>query len=464
MRGLRKPRGDREKRGERRGCRGHRERVSATLPRLDLREFHAVLHFLDCQDCSSWLLGRFGFGPKLADAVDEAKALPTESIWTRIDRRLAVAWDNRQRERALAGLHLGVLLEGTEQARHAQLQATPELHSLATVELLLESCSKADLEERGQRALLALAVFEHLSGSQRIPALEASLTAATLVQLAEVRRLEGRLDAAEEALGAIPAQLADCHDLFERARLCRELGLLRRDQGRFEEALALLARACRLFARIEDRRREAEVQLERAELELEVFEPAEALEGYLAVARSAPLDLAPHLRARAVRGAAWCLVVLEGSDRAWSFVSEIRTRWRWSPRSWEGLALRRVEGELLLARDDMAAASDALVESLDGFLELGDALEAAASATWWLHLNAKSPVELGQQAEIAARISAIRSLSELSPKLSRGLDRARRDLVAGRKGMRNLIALTELVEQALRRLGTKSESLEVSIH
>src|SRR6202035_1020476 len=112
------------------------------------------------------------------------------------------------------------------------------------------------------------------------PALAAELRAEACCQVGEACRLGGDLARAEEELGRAEEQLRRAFDAIGRAQFCAALGRLRRDQGRADEALALLGRAATLFEKHGNQADAAGALAEKGEMELRSFEPAEALETF----------------------------------------------------------------------------------------------------------------------------------------------------------------------------------------
>jgi len=162
--------------------------------------------------------------------------------------------------------------------KESQLQAAAqrgEFHSPALAEVLLRTAEEKGEDPQAIRLLAGLAetVLDHLSESTRARELRAKSS----LLLARAARLEGLFDLADDFLAAMRHALRD-HPLDHplRISLCLEGGLLYRDRGSLDEAIALLERASLLASdlRRDGELAEARLSLGRLYLEEEDFEGA----------------------------------------------------------------------------------------------------------------------------------------------------------------------------------------------
>lgn len=173
------------------------------------------------------------------------------------------------------------LLAAPPEHRLEILKYVPPLASPALGHLLLdraEASLPAVPADAADLAGLALAIGRRLEKDWKVPSeIEALLGRASCVE-GEACRLRGDLAGARWAhrrafrhLEALPAGGP------ERADFCRTLARLRRDQGRDDEALALMARALDRFEAAEDRKRARECRLDLAWMHLDDLETEAAV-------------------------------------------------------------------------------------------------------------------------------------------------------------------------------------------
>jgi hypothetical protein len=140
-----------------------------------------------------------------------------------------------------------LFLDLTSMGREERLPATGEhrFHRLDLVDRLLEGAQGAlpsDPVSAEELASLAAAIAGRLADADE--GIEGRARAACWI--AHARRIAGDLDGAERSLSQATLYAAGYSD--EQAELCRALALLRWEQGRMEEARALLEHAEELWA------------------------------------------------------------------------------------------------------------------------------------------------------------------------------------------------------------------------
>jgi tetratricopeptide (TPR) repeat protein len=207
-----------------------------------------VLHFLTCNPCRRRAATQTALGD---DWVPEMQAGAGRSP---LLRRALAAFESDQaaaaRDRESAAMLLEALLAETEEKRPLLLVSDPHFASPHLGLLLIEAAAlqAAEAPREGEAlADLARKVASRLeppwSGSAKD-----TLAGRAAVWIAESRRVRGDLTGAEAAFEEAREHLEQLPPFTaERAELCHRLGRLRRDQGRDDEALAVLARALEVF-------------------------------------------------------------------------------------------------------------------------------------------------------------------------------------------------------------------------
>jgi hypothetical protein len=165
----------------------------------------------------------------------------------------------------------------------------------------------------------------------------------------------------------------------ERADFCRYLARLRRDQGRDDEALALMARAVAKFDNLPKPGHAAECRLELAWMHLDDLETEEALRLFEEVRAQEPEGRHPKLFEgwlSARHGLALCYADLRREAAARAVLAEIVAAAPPRPRL-DRLRVLLVEAAVAQRLDASAAAADLLAAAWTGFLKEGAPFEAA---------------------------------------------------------------------------------------
>lgn len=175
-------------------------------------------------------------------------------------------------------------VEQEEEVRIAAAELTPgeqrpggeAMADLDGAELLLrqsELAQPAEPERSEELARLALLIVGRPHPARLLGRVE-EVQARGLCLMGNARRLLGDLQHAEEMLRRAAYHLLGPPESSERAGYCRMLALLRRDQGRGEEAVGLLWRAARIYGDLGERAGEGDCMatlgllfVERGELE-----------------------------------------------------------------------------------------------------------------------------------------------------------------------------------------------------
>ncbi len=187
-----------------------------------------------------------------------------QGLWRQLAGRLPRLVAAAERERQETETLLADLASLGDAERRARIEE-PRFHRLVVVERLLETAQAALPAEPAAaeaRATLAAALAGKLADADE--AMEGRARAACWI--AQARRIACDETGAEQALSE--ATLYAVHG-EEQALLCRALGLLRWEQGRLDEAAALLERAAELSAGAELPHEEGACRVLRALLMLE---------------------------------------------------------------------------------------------------------------------------------------------------------------------------------------------------
>lgn len=173
--------------------------------------------------------------------------------------------DGREARAAVAAL-----LEAAPEQRRWRLQGDPALGTPAACEELVRRSRAAFITgetEAAEVAVLALAAALRLDPRRCGPALAADCRAVAAAAVAGARAQAGATGAAATALECAEDHLeAGSGDPYAAAEVHLEAAAVAVAAGRLRDALALLARASRLYRHVEDRRAEALARVLQARL------------------------------------------------------------------------------------------------------------------------------------------------------------------------------------------------------
>jgi len=237
-----------------RECRGakgpfgeHGVALRAVLPDLPAGQDAAFLHLLTCPLChaSTVLL--------LEEETDDGEAPDYSLLWQQLDKRVPQLIEQAADQMAEAAA-LFQDLRAYPPGQQGKVFAEPRFHSRFLLDLLFEKSRAAQpLDPESAESLAALAAQLGLRLFHDDPeGEEAALCQARAANLAgNARRLRGQAKAAESALGTAAHFLAfTWGQSVESVSLCRYLGLLRWEEGRLDEAEALLRQSARGFGEL----------------------------------------------------------------------------------------------------------------------------------------------------------------------------------------------------------------------
>jgi tetratricopeptide (TPR) repeat protein len=209
----------------------------------DAHSSTALLHLLTCAACRSWAIGRLLGQQRAAPQEEETQEEPYAGMWARLEERTPELIEETRRRAETVERLFAELMQASPGQRLEVVQQE-RFRNLYLLERLLEESHAGQLVEPARAAELArLAV--RLAGLFDEGDEEAAAALPRAYSLgANARRLQGRLQAADTLLAkAVPFLTGP----IERAFYCRTLALLRWEQGRADEAQALLQHAMCLY-------------------------------------------------------------------------------------------------------------------------------------------------------------------------------------------------------------------------
>lgn len=219
--------------------------VRELLCSLEPDQLRAVLHLLSCPECR-----------QLAERAADPSPTDYSALWLALEQKTPGLSAALQAQQAVAQALYDQLLGQARELRLRDAKSEPFRH-LGLAEMLLAASRKAqprEIERSRELAQLALAVARQFGVNERADAVRVE----ALCLEASALRLKRDLVEAEALFRTAAFQITSLPAAYERGVYCRMLAELRRDQGRSDEALALLWRAGSIFREAEDRHAEGE--------------------------------------------------------------------------------------------------------------------------------------------------------------------------------------------------------------
>jgi tetratricopeptide (TPR) repeat protein len=201
-----------------------------------------LLHLLTCPICRSWVIGRLL--ERNAGAGDDPDGTATyEEVFVRLEERVPELFEQMQSRRAEEERLLAEILRAPRGSRLRKIRGA-RFRRPGLMDLLLERSHEHQLTDprlAGDLADLAARLATLLSGEEEMPA---SALSRAFCLGASSCRLRRDAKGAEEKIARAASFLAGTPD---RAFYSRTVALLRWEQGRADEAAALLHHAARLY-------------------------------------------------------------------------------------------------------------------------------------------------------------------------------------------------------------------------
>jgi tetratricopeptide (TPR) repeat protein len=328
------------------------------------------LHVTRCTRCAELAAATFAFGDESPSPPPNGRrpAADYDPAFRRTRAAVQTAARNLKVQAEQADRLLAELLAAPSPDRPALLRATARFRSYPlALRLLGEARSRtSQREELAGLAVLLLDWWER----PRQEVLD--LRAEARTELADALRLSGHGEQAERQLVQAATDLRQATDPLPRAAFCRAMGSMRCEQGRFDEAFALLDRAAELYEDAEHEQGQADSCVLAGSWALELGDPRRAVARFAAALALEQIALAD--RHKAVRGLALALVMDGQAEQALEALG--RWRGRFGPETFEGLDLASLEGRIALRRGRPRLAKEALTGAFAGLLQLGHKEEA----------------------------------------------------------------------------------------
>jgi len=275
---------------------------------------------------------------------------------------------------------LASLMELPPEGRLARLVENEELHTWGLTRLLLRKSREQahdDTQHAVELAELAVLAADQLPAEAYHPDWIGDLKAQAWAVLGNARRVAGELTSAEAAFRRALTILEQTSTGRPRVRgdVLDLLASLRREQGRFEAARAVLTEAEALFRAEGDRHRVGKVLLIRAKTLEESGKLKEAIDLLRQSTALLEAERDPRLAACAETNLLWYLVGLKRHDEAQEVLQGLldryegteleRKRWRW------------IEAHIAQGRKEVDSAESIFREVRTWFLDQGLSFDAA---------------------------------------------------------------------------------------
>lgn len=336
-----------------------------------------LLHLLDCEECKAFAVWAHTSVP--TPVMDE---YGPAMDWVEIEEKAAGLMRNVSHQKTEADAWVAELMATPAGERAQAVKRLEKLRQPLVARRILEqgrALLARDVREAEEMARLGLAVAaacaDRPAGPSGIRIDDLKAHACSLLGDALRRRRLWR--EAEEAFQAAASYLTGPLSSDERAVYCRRLALLRLEQGRFDEASGLLARAAGLFSDHGMLEAEADCWTVLGLLLLEEGEPEEALEPLGNAADKVSLDRSPRQAVQAGLALALAKAELGQVTSARRLVERCRTRYGRIDDLEALLRVSWLEGRVASALGERARAVEILREVRQRFLERGSLLDAA---------------------------------------------------------------------------------------
>lgn len=266
------------------------------------------LHVTRCTRCAELAAATFAFGDESPSSSPGGRrpAADYDPAFRRTRAAVQTAAHNLMVQAGQADRLLAELLAAPSPDRPALLRASTRFRSYPLAQrLLLEArSSTSQREELAGLAVLLLDWWER--PRQEVLDLRAEARA----ELADALRLSGHGEQAERQLVQAATDLRQATDPLPRAAFCRAMGSMRCEQGRFDEAFALLDRAAELYEDAEHEQGQADSCVLAGSWALELGDPRRAAARFAAALALEQIALGSRPPAKQVQELAASLLPL----------------------------------------------------------------------------------------------------------------------------------------------------------
>lgn len=292
-----------------------------------------------------------------------------------------LGWRQRsERQKADALRALDALMALDVSVRRQIASSDHRYHSLPLRRLLCEASRMASLRRGStdaiELAMLAVEVGDHLRPEIYSRRLVCDERAVAWAFLGNAQRTAGNLVAAREAFDkAQQLQRQGTGIDLSVVDVFEQLAVLRRDEGRFDEALMLHRRVVTVYRQLDEPLLRCRALIDQAVTLHRAGRPERGLRPLeMALERLDP-EVDAHLHCRALTRLALCRAESNQSEPAATLVEEARQRCRELGHDRALLQLRWIEGKLAEV-DDLAEAERAYQETRNAFLRRGESFDA----------------------------------------------------------------------------------------
>ena len=346
------------------------------LQTLTVADAGFVLHLLECPRCSRQGWSTLTPRPVRRRPGEPPVPLPDaaiyESVFARMAERVGSATAQVEEGRRKAEPLVAELAALPREERHALFDQHRRYRTFFVAWQLLErSCRMEDAAESESLGRLAAAVAERLDGAGPSAGMEVGLAIGAWCAVGEACRRLGRLEEAEDAFLRAVRPLEKSIDPAESAEYCRGLSRLRRDQRRFDEAMALLERAATLFGSAGQTRDQALALADLAAVHLDLEDTEGAVTTFDRALLLGPAAVDPGLAAGTEWGIAGCLAAFGDPLQARRILAALADRPPRRRTAVERSVLVRIEGLVAAFARQEHQAEVLLREAWNGFHRAG---------------------------------------------------------------------------------------------
>lgn len=345
------------------------------------RGLRVLEHLVGCDRCRERLSDLLEWTSPQAAATLPWSPKTYTAMLDRLVQTSATLGAPLTREQVEAPVLLAELLLHPSKRRRLLLRNSRRFRSWSLAELLLDRSREEAFEDPAQAESLAhlgLEVVGYLESSGHPAPLVADLEARGLGFLANALRMRSDHKGAEEALSRAGEVLGSgTGDPYELAQLLDLEASLRRDQRRFDDALALLAKATQKYKSIGENLRAARAEIKRGLTSRDAGDLEAATSIFRNLSTSLDPREAPRLLLCARHNLGLCATDLDRHMEARKVFRDTQDLYDRFPDPWTQRRRAWLEGRILHGLGQLDAAEVRLVVAQRGFVEQEIAYDAA---------------------------------------------------------------------------------------